>query len=324
MRQFAIVCLMTLTILSVAPRAGAWNSTGHEIVAQIAFDNLTPDAKAKIIAALKHHPRYGKDLIAGAATGEDLDRAAFLRAATWPDMVRSRMNPMEPKEDHPHWHYVDYPYDLDGVKGEAVVPQWDGTSVPDNLLQAMQKLRKELADPQTPKDRIAIDLCWIEHLTGDIHQPLHAVSEFSKEFPDGDRGGNSQIVSNPGDVIKDTPTLNLHTFWDDIEGLSLDPAVIKQNADRIEAAHPAAEFGDRVTNLDVAAWAQESLELARTKVYLDGKLPHTTRDQGGPPPDEAPALPADYESNARATADMRIALGGYRLAAILEEIAKGL
>ena len=57
----------------------AWNSTGHEIVAQIAFDNLTPDTKAKMIAILKLHPHLKQDLLADAATGEDTDRAVFIR-----------------------------------------------------------------------------------------------------------------------------------------------------------------------------------------------------------------------------------------------------
>jgi hypothetical protein len=326
MRKFAPMIVIALAILMwfAASPCRAWNGTGHELVAQIAYDTLSPATRSKIVDALKHHPRFQKDLMADLAPGEDPDRAAFIRAATWPDMIRSRMNPMSMKEHHPQWHYVDYPYDLDGVDGTSVVEQWDGKSDPANLIQAMQKVRKELADPTTAKDRVAIDLCWVEHLCGDIHQPLHAVSEFSREFPNGDRGGNSQSIANPGDIIKDVPTLNLHMFWDDIEGLSIDQAFIRQNADRIEKEHPADQMNNAIAVTDVAAWAKESLALAKEKVYLDGKLPHIVRDPSGQGPDEAPALPADYESNAKSLADERIALGGYRLAATLEEIAKGL
>jgi hypothetical protein len=28
------------------------------------------------------------------------------------------------------------------------------------------------------------------HFTGDMHQPLHTTSRFSKDFPNGDEGGN--------------------------------------------------------------------------------------------------------------------------------------
>jgi hypothetical protein len=37
-----------------------------------------------------------------------------------------------------------------------------------------------------------------------------------------------------------------------------------------------------------------------------------------------PPLPANYEKDALATADMRIALAGYRLAAVLDELSKSL
>jgi hypothetical protein len=185
-------------------------------------------------------------------------------------------------------------------------------------------MRTQLADPAMLPPRKAIDLCWVEHLTGDIHQPLHAVSEFSKQYPTGDRGGNSQIVQNPGDIIIGAPTLNLHTFWDDIEGLSMDPAVIRQIADRIEKEHPIADWKDNLPVGDVHGWAEESLVLAKSDVYLNGKLAHATQDEVSINPDLAPPLPNGYEKNAVTVADQRIAQAGYRLAALLEVISKNL
>ena len=77
--------------------------------------------------------------------------------------------------------------------------------------------------------------------------------------------------------------------------------------------------------MNVADWAKESFELAKTVVYVNGTIPHVTRPQD---PDSSqpspPALPAGYADKAVATADVRMALAGYRLAAVLEEVAKGL
>jgi len=298
----------------------AWNSTGHEIVAQVAYDNLPADARDKIVAALKFHPRYKQDLLLGMVKGEDLDRAIFLRAATWPDMVRYPTNPLSHTENHPRWHYVDYPYELDGVKGQEVHEKWDGKSDPENLLQAMQKALTELANPKTPPARRAIDICWVEHLIGDIHQPLHAVSIFDKQYPNGDRGGNSELIETSAGVSEP-----LHTFWDGAEGLSLDPAQIRKIADRIEQEHPASEFTDQMAkDPDVESWARESLELARTTVYQEGNLPHAVTGQFGDQQPPAPELPPGYEAAAVKLADQRIALAGYRLEAQLEAIAKEL
>ena len=145
-------------------------------------------------------------------------------------MVRFLTNPLSHTEQHSKWHYVDFPFDQDGAHGPQPVVQWDGHSEPINLLQAMDKMLAQLRDPQMPKDRKAIDLCWVEHLGGDIHQPLHATSWFSKEYPQGDQGGNLVLVRNGENVI-----IPLHTYWDDVEGLSLDPNNIRKAADRIEA-----------------------------------------------------------------------------------------
>lgn len=319
---FALAVLVTLAVR--AELCLAWNSTGHEVVAQIAYDQLSDAAKAKIIAVLKNHPRLKQDLLLDAGNGEDPDLAMFLRAATWPDMVRYPTNPLQHTEHHGKWHYVDYPFNLDGVVGPQPVEDWDGTSDPANLLQAMQKMLSQLKDPQTTPDRQAIDLCWVEHLVGDVHQPLHAVSLYSKEYPTGDQGGNLDVVANPGDIIVGTPSINLHSMWDDLEGLSLKPENIRAIADRIEKEEPADSVKDHLLPGDVKAWAMESFELAKSVTYLNGTLPHITRDQATAGDTPVPALPADYEKNAKAIADQRIGLAGYRLAAMLEEIAKGL
>jgi hypothetical protein len=120
--------------------------------------------------------------------------------------------------------------------------------------------------------------------------------------------------------------VNLHYYWDSIEGMSLDPEQIRKTADRIEAEHPLAGLKDQVADLSVVDWAKESRGLAEKVAYLNGTLPHAhvERIQGATTlPSEAPQLPEGYAQTALATADLRVALGGYRLAAVLDKIAKG-
>jgi len=116
----------------------------------------------------------------------------------------------------------------------------------------------------------------------------------------------------------------LHTYWDDIEGLSLDPGDVRKAADRIEAAHPKSEFKDRISDLSFVHWAKESVEAARSVVYLGGTLPHAMKSEAQADPKSVPPLPPGYAEKALATADVRIALAGYRLAAVLEEVAKSM
>jgi hypothetical protein len=302
-----------------ASRCNAWNSTGHEVVAQVAYDQLSPATKSVIVKALREHPRLHQDLLSDEVRAKDDDLAIFLRAATWPDFVRFPAYPLTHTENHPIWHYVDLPFEMDGVKGPQPDMQWDGHSDPANLAQAMQKALAGLKDPHTPADRKAIDICWVEHLVGDIHQPLHATSWFSKEFPEGDKGGN-MVEIRPAN----NQPINLHSYWDGDEGMSMDPAQIRKTADRIEAEHPASEFKDQVKNLSLPDWVKESYELAKDVVYMNGTLPHATKDQATSKPSIVPPLPEGYEKRALATCDQRVALAGYRLAALLEEVAKDL
>ncbi len=286
---------------------------------------LSPQAKSAIFAVLRNHPRLKEDLLNDPNRAKDDDLAMFLRAATWPDMVRSQLNPLSHTENHPTWHYMDFPYEIDGVQGAVPDLQWDGHSYPANLPQAMDKVLAELKDPQTPKAREAIDLCWVEHLVGDIHQPLHATSLFSKEFPHGDQGGNLVFIKNAENPSLPLHTyMALHTYWDNVEGESMDYDSIRKSADRIEAAHPASQLKDRVSDLSVADWARESFELAKTVAYMNAALPHVTKTEALANPRSVPELPAGYQKQALATADERMALAGYRLAAVLEQVAKGL
>src|SRR5580700_7247679 len=133
-----------LSLIIFCPRAGyAWNSTGHEIVAQIAYDQLSPKTRSILIGVLRAHPRVKQDLLHDAEKSEDDGLAMFLRAATWPDMVRYPINPMNRTEHHGPWHYINFPIDFDGVSGPQPNPKWDGHSEPANLLEALDKVTAE-------------------------------------------------------------------------------------------------------------------------------------------------------------------------------------
>ena len=78
-----------------------------------------------------------------------------------------------------------------------------------NILTALaenQRIVREAKDP----DKRAIALAWLFHLVGDIHQPLHTVQLFTREYPNGDRGGNEVCVR----VAADRAAIDLHRLWD--------------------------------------------------------------------------------------------------------------
>src|SRR4051794_22244434 len=125
LNRLQLLFIVAAILLVSASRSLAWIDTGHKIIAQIAWDEMTPQTRAAVIQALKAHPRYEKDLVNGdspatapAATsnpadGDELeplpdaaDRHVFGVAATWPDMVRGQTHPMHVAYNHPSWHYI--------------------------------------------------------------------------------------------------------------------------------------------------------------------------------------------------------------------------
>jgi hypothetical protein len=325
MRFIATICFLVVFLLS--PIANAWNETGHMTVALIAYRQLDDHQKQQIAEILKAHPHYQIYLTKDVPANVSAEEWAFIRAASWPDWIRpSRPGDRQYKDatithfHHGPWHYMDIPYVSDAKSSHI-----DPTTMPEqkgpNVLTALDENVKLLQSSDTkPEDR-AVALAWVEHLVGDIHQPLHATSMYSADFPNGDQGGNLIDIRADGNVMK------LHAFWDDLLGTSDSYVAIDFLASDILAKPQCdpAHMHEYKTDTTFASWADESYQDAIGLVYLNGRLrglaltPNATTQ---PSADTVPNLPASYLSNARALAEKRVALAGYRLADQLKLILK--
>lgn len=278
-------------LLLIAAPLQAWNATGHRIVGAIAYDHLTAKARARVDELLRQHP----DLKALAG------RDAFLQASVWPDVIKgdnrfyddTRANaqptPLLPgfpsMARHTNWHYIDLPFSPDGTPLE---------SIPNP--NALIELRRILKGA----DLSAYDLPWLVHVAGDVHQPLHCTSRFTRSQPKGDQGGNLVFV-NPG--------RNLHAFWDDLAGADTTDAFVNRYAVEITAEFVKARGQQPRLSKDPKKWIDEGFELAKREVYTFG--PETGSRE------HPLSLPAGYEENARRLARIQLAKAGFRLAAAL-------
>jgi len=323
-----VVLLIGLCISMPARPAGAWTDTGHRLIALIAWADLTPPARAKFTYILKTHPRYKEDMLSempADLSGEDQDRYAFGMAATWPDMVRSFSNPMHATFNHPAWHYIDIPF---SVGGQAANLPPDAGPPPHNILEALTFNIAAIKDATVaPKDQ-AVALCWILHLCGDVHQPLHAAELFSPQYPDGDKGGNAIIV------LREPPysnsQVNLHLLWDQLPGQYKDESTIRDLATglRSDQRFSREALKDLVAVKDPAAWANESHELAVRVAYLNGDLHGASAAEGGGEgvgdrggQANIPGVPPGYLKQAEEVAMQRCVVAGYRTADLLNSLA---
>jgi hypothetical protein len=234
---------------------------------------------------------------------EERARRHFVSAAYWPDVVRDSANPgRQEKYHHSNWHWVNLFFDMSGPGG---TPR-DRTDMPPEgrIVEQLGSLSKLLADPAAPAGERAVALAWIEHLTGDLHQPLHATARITKVSPEGDRGGNGFRLN-----VDD-----LHGFWDGAVSRSYwrwfwesDEGFGERIAERIEALHPRSEFPTDLELSDFEGWAQDSFAIAKAEVYAP------ELERGRRPP-------AAYERKATEIARRRVALAGYRLGELVNRL----
>jgi hypothetical protein len=151
------------------------------------------------------------------------------------------------------------------------------------------------------------------HLVGDIHQPLHSSTLFSKQFPEGDRGGNMFAVK------RGSAPMNLHAYWNNALGGGTDLASLKAQVEgfRVNPELNRGKVCGEKAEVTFSMWAHDSLELAEEVVYRKGALKGAY--QTGDYSPDTPALPADYEAAAKQVAAKQIVLAGYRLANVLNE-----
>lgn len=316
--------------------AMAWWDEGHMRVAAMAWDQMTPAARAEASRLIRMNPQYFSWVIAvpqpNDGSPRDLDRYIFIRAAAWADDIKEMKEYKDASADdaatkptagrnigysdkliHGYWHFKDIPYTRDS----SVPPPPD----PVDASTQIKAFRAALPKAAGMSDDIrSYDLVWLIHLVGDVHQPLHSTALFTKEFtakwaaagkPDqGDRGGNEiTVIPANGEPLK------LHAYFDGIFGGyssvygaifdSYDPFTHKSLLPPAEATEAA--------NTDVDAWIAESNKLATDTAYAPPVL-----NANGDVVQKA-ELTRGYETKARDVAKVQLALAAARLAKLLND-----
>jgi hypothetical protein len=272
----------------------------------------------------------------------------FMRAATWADSIKhtflhdsdtppanmaeaaSNIGFTDP-DSHGYWHFIDTVFGTSATarskplsvpkscwvkKAGQDVPPSPVTSLPEtpvpNAVTEISLLSTALASNEDSSLK-AYDLIWLEHLVGDVHQPLHASVRYVKGI--GDEGGNCVVISVPEDLRpnfassnpKAKPPAELHAFWDDLPGVGT--PMETQKAAEFAATVPVAD-ANQAAIANPEAWAKESFDMAVKDGYANPIGPAL-----GVP--KAYGITDAYHQTADDDAKARIALAGDRLAKLL-------
>jgi hypothetical protein len=308
-------------------RLAAWNDTGHKVIGVIAYQHLTPTASRIADDLLRAHPHYQLLLVNDLPAGADPKFWAFLKATTWPDLIRPGIMPNQNEEitkyHRAEWHFNGIPYVKPLDRSQFENRQLPRTG---ELSEAITRSMATLADGTRPRPERAIHLSWLLHMVGDLHQPLHACDMYTVRFPDGDRGGNLISVRLGNTVVR------LHSYWDRLLGTVGSIAFIENIADGIASSYLVRDRSKALPELRRAttpdAWVQESYHHAVEYAYDNGRLEWRAsedwdkRADTGVKTADFPSVDPDYAITAREIARRRAALAGVRLAELLNELLR--
>jgi S1/P1 Nuclease len=307
-KRLSLALLVAGVLAAIAPPVRAWDATGHEVIARIAWDAMKPETRAKAVALLEAAPPDA-DLAsllppAGPKAGPQAvrERQLFELASTWPDIVRDKnVHPRYEKYHHGPWHYVNHFWE-EGKNGPR--DRTDLQPEPENVAERLHHFERTVGDPSRPAAERAVDLAWILHLAGDVHQPLHTSARVTPDAPQGDQGGN---------LVKITDQETLHWYWDQLvskdfpkRAAESQEEYVERIARRLERRFPASSMRPRLGAGRYEDWVEEGYATSKSTVYRGVK------------PGREPSW--WYRRRAFRTVEPRIALAGYRLAEILDRV----
>lgn len=280
--QFVSLVLALFTFISPL-HCYAWNAVGHMVIANIAYERLKPEVRAKV------------DKLTADLSKEYPTLVQFQQLAPWADALRGQKI-----DSYTHWHYIDNAISGDGT------PLKDLTE-DDNVVWALNRILPVISNNSANPFERARFLAFLIHFEADVHQPLHTVSRITSAHPDGDRGGNLYLIPYKS-VTNSRQMSNLHSLWDSGVGFFSGEATQQNVSDLtriITTQYPESYFGDQINNLKPEDWASEGLKLATTVVYNtpERQIPSTA-----------------YVETGKQAAEQRTALAGYRLAALLNKL----
>ena len=314
--RFVKFFLFFVIVIISAFSVRAWDDTGHKLAAYIAWEQMTPQARAaatKILLSAPEDSDLSAFYMQDSRTAATRQRELFMIASTWSDIVRNKdFKNRYAKYHHGTWHYLDTFWRETNGKVEIVT---DLKSDAENAVERLFAFDKMLRDPTASDADKAIALAWVLHLGGDIHQPLHDSARVTKYDPKGDQGGNLFMLSPKGATGDDR--INLHWYWDSIVGRNVprvndacDSDYLPAIAQQMMKKFPSSRMRNRLEIGKFDRWQQEGFQIASTKVYPSSL-------KFGEMPSES------YKKMAFEIAQEQIALAGYRLGEMLNQIFGG-
>jgi hypothetical protein len=270
-----MVTLFRLIVLIFLSQASfAWDANGHVLVSHLSYQYLTPKTKLwlhRYLTRAKHPPKVGE----------------LYQASVWLDQVRGGR--------YRHLRQIHY---IDQAFGDSNYFQKNSAK---NAVLAINEASACLQNPRAKTKDIRQAIKILLHVVADLHQPMHSINYYSKEFPQGDRGGNLYLIHN------DYFYGNLHHFWDEGGGYLSDFSWKNRFSLELKVKDIADGQCDWLREkIDPDSWAQDSYNLAKKYAYY---------------PPSSLAEFETYQKTAQTLSRQQLNKAACRLAAVLNSLS---
>jgi len=272
-----LIMCAALAAIGSSTLVTAWGGQGHRLVGLVAANHLSRAATRNVSWLL--------------------DGQSLADIASWADSQVTDWQQTAP------WHYLNIPPDAAGYDRDRDCPRQPGVAAGaradqwrDCAVDRISYMEKRVADQSLDRADRATALKYLVHFIGDLHQPFHALGV--------GRGGNDVIVrvfgvSNCGnDPARPPLPCNLHSVWDsrliahrDLPDQAYVAALEKLIAQKGWFSQPVGT---------PTQWAEQSWALGKAALVKND----TNIDES-------------YYQKHIGAVDERLALGGVRLAAVL-------
>lgn len=304
-RSLFSLTLVVLGVICLSMPARAWDDVGHKLTAYIAWQNMTPEVRERVIEILRAAPEDSQlatfYMSYGSQSKAEREREFFVMIASWADFIKDKGFPVRYKTySNSNWHYSDtfWHFEKDKVVMDMEVEK-NGLA-----MDKLDEFNKLISSSASDKEK-AIAIAWMIHIIGDIHQPLHVSAKTTKSYPKGDQGGNLFFLTPKGTPRDEQ--LNLHGFWDSIIDRTVpnskdecDAAYLDPLGEKIMEKYSREKLQKDLEPGEFSKWKDESLAIATTVAYSNIEFFKKPSD--------------DYQQKAFRISERQIALAGYRIA----------
>ena len=298
--RLTFTCLLFILILSLPAPALAWNATGHEVVARIAWNTMTPAVRQRVIALLEAAPSdacLGRSAAGRRASARGAPtrvlRATRARGPTSCALARTTRGPA-PGSTGGEWHYINYFWQgVSGATGTDRPTDRPDLTPPTSNVVAQLPLLRAFAACATPQcgttDRRARHRARVDSAPGRRHAPAAAherAHHIAAQRAEGRSGREPVRAPDRATVAPAARLLGQHRRSLGAEAATtsrsrrtssgLPPAITRK--------HPRAAVLARLRPGDFEAWAREGFETAKASVYPATLEARRTARRGVPRP----------------------------------------